>query len=230
MHRTLGCLRLGSSCLSVGLVCVLLGSWACGQRQPVQPPVSSTLAPSEVSPSYELVGIASYYGDRHQGHPTANGETFDKSKMTAAHRTLPFNTQIRVHNLKNHKTVMVRINDRGPFVPGRIIDLSEAAGLQLGMGHSGTTRVRLEILSAPAERNAVYTVQVGAFSSEKRAKKLRQKLVNRYNNTTVTPYDSNTGMIYRVRVGLENNLAKANRLALELLGENLPAVVVRSEE
>ncbi|MDD5543059.1 MAG: septal ring lytic transglycosylase RlpA family protein [Acidobacteriia bacterium] len=230
MQRPRGWFRLNTSGLALGLLCVLLGGTACGPRQPVQPPVSSTLTPSEVSPGYELQGVASYYGDRHQGHPTANGEIFDKAKMTAAHRTLPFNTQVRVHNLKNHKTVTVRINDRGPYVPGRIIDLSEAAGMQLGMGHSGTTPVRLEILSAPAERNAVYTVQVGAFSSEKRAKKLRQKLVRRYNNTTVTPYDSSAGKIYRVRVGQENNLAKANQLAQQLLGENLPAVVVRSEE
>jgi rare lipoprotein A len=174
--------------------------------------------------------VASFYAEPHQGHPTANGEIFDKNAMTAAHRTLPFNTQVRVHNLDNHKTAVVRINDRGPFIPGRIIDLSEAAGMQLGLARSGTAPVRLEILSSPVERNAVYTIQVGAFSKKKKAEKLRQQLARRYENTRVTRYNSRAGVFYRVRVGSESSLTKAHQLALRLRQENLPAVVVRSDE
>ncbi len=91
-------------------------------------------------------GLASFYGDKFNGRKTANGEIFNKNDLTAAHRTLPFNTKLRVTNLKNKKVVYVRVNDRGPYVKGRIIDLSEAAGKKIGLDVTGTAKVRLEIL------------------------------------------------------------------------------------
>ncbi len=93
-----------------------------------------------------LEGIASFYATKFHGRKTANGETYDMHDLTAAHRTLPFGTVVRVTNLKNEKTVQVRINDRGPFVKNRIIDLSYAAAQKLDMVRSGTARVRLEVL------------------------------------------------------------------------------------
>lgn len=90
-------------------------------------------------------GIASYYGEQFQGRPTASGEPFDLRAMTAAHRTLAFGTRVRVVNLDNGKDVVVRINDRGPFVAGRIIDVSEGAAEKLGMVKAGLARVRLAI-------------------------------------------------------------------------------------
>jgi len=96
------------------------------------------------------VGTASWYGGKFQGRKTANGEIFDTNKFTAAHRALPFHTEVRVTNLENGKSTVVRINDRGPFVQGRIIDLSRAAAEELDMIHSGTARVRLEIVGAAA--------------------------------------------------------------------------------
>ena len=92
----------------------------------------------------DQTGLASYYGDQFQGRVTANGERFDKRAMTAAHRTFPFGTRVRVTNLENGREVVVRINDRGPFVAGRIIDLSEAAAEKLGMIAAGVVRVRVE--------------------------------------------------------------------------------------
>ncbi len=92
-------------------------------------------------------GIASWYGPGFHGNLTANGETFDTRKLTAAHQTLPFDTLVRVTNLENERSVVVRINDRGPFVGGRIIDLSEAAAESIDMIGSGTAQVRLELLS-----------------------------------------------------------------------------------
>jgi len=89
---------------------------------------------------------ASYYADQFHGRRTANGETFDMHALTAAHRTLPFNTRVRVHNLDNGRSVVVRINDRGPFVEGRIIDLSYGAAKAVGLIGPGTARVRLEVL------------------------------------------------------------------------------------
>lgn len=92
-------------------------------------------------------GEASYYGPGFAGRPTANGETFNPSELTAAHRSLPFGSRVRVTNLANDKSIVVRINDRGPFVADRLIDVSQGAARQLGMISSGTARVQLEVLS-----------------------------------------------------------------------------------
>jgi rare lipoprotein A len=91
-------------------------------------------------------GLASYYADKYQGRKTASGERFDTARLTAAHRTLPFGTRVRVTNVDNGKSVVVRVNDRGPFVAGRVIDLSPAAAKQLDMMRSGVVRVKLEVL------------------------------------------------------------------------------------
>ena len=103
----------------------------------------------EASPSKSLKtieGIASYYADDFNGKKTANGEVYDMYKMTAAHRSFPFNTKVKVTNLENKRSIIVRINDRGPFKLDRIIDLSLAAATQLGMKGSGTAKVRLEVV------------------------------------------------------------------------------------
>ncbi len=95
---------------------------------------------------YSKVGVASYYGEAFAGRLTANGERFDPEKLTAAHRTLPFGTILNVTNLQNNESVVVRINDRGPFVRNRVIDLSKAAARKIGMISSGIAEVRLEFV------------------------------------------------------------------------------------
>lgn len=95
---------------------------------------------------FQLQGLASYYAEEFDGRTTSNGETYDMNALTAAHRTLPFNTLVRVTNVYNHEAVVVRINDRGPFKADRIIDLSYGAAKKLGMIPTGTTEVRLEVL------------------------------------------------------------------------------------
>ncbi len=95
---------------------------------------------------YDKTGVASYYGAKHQGKRTASGERFDKNSMTAAHRQLPFGTRVKVTNLKNDRSCIVRINDRGPHTRGRLIDLSHEAAERLGMLKSGTARVRVQAL------------------------------------------------------------------------------------
>lgn len=94
----------------------------------------------------QLVGAASFYGNKFQGRRTANGEKFDNNALTAAHKTLPFGSLVRVTKIRTGLSVVVRINDRGPFTRGRIIDLSKTAARKIGLGHSGTAMVRLEIL------------------------------------------------------------------------------------
>ena len=119
-------------------------------EQPTHDTVAATTVPS-VRPSsgkvlLTLEGVASYYAHDFHGKLTSNGETFDMNALTAAHRTFPFGTKIRVTNLANNKVVMVRVNDRGPFVDGRIIDLSLGVAKVIDLMQTGTTRVRLEVL------------------------------------------------------------------------------------
>jgi len=95
------------------------------------------------------VGMASWYGAERQGKPTASGELFDKDRLTAAHRKLPFGTTVRVTNLKNLESVLLKINDRGPGIPGRVIDLSWAAAKQLGYLEAGLARVEIDVVSPP---------------------------------------------------------------------------------
>jgi rare lipoprotein A len=124
------------------LVAVLATGCATGGVRP----------PSQSPPSLlgaQWTGTASWYGDPHHGRETASGEIFDKSKLTAAHRTLPFGARVAVTNLDNGRTVEVRVNDRGPFVPGRLIDLSEGAARSLGGIGVGLMRVRIRVVALP---------------------------------------------------------------------------------
>jgi rare lipoprotein A len=100
-------------------------------------------------------GRASWYGDDFQGQPTASGEAFDMNQLTCAHRSLPLGSLVRVTNLRNHRSVVVRVNDRGPMVPTRIVDLSYAAARVLGFRGRGTARVRLELIDASPTRSEV---------------------------------------------------------------------------
>ncbi|MFQ5671236.1 MAG: septal ring lytic transglycosylase RlpA family protein [Acidobacteriota bacterium] len=119
--------------------CLLLAAAACGQ--PARRPQAEI-----PRPHHPQVGIASWYGRPFHGRLTASGERFNMHDLTAAHRTLPFHTRVRVTNLDNGKQVVVRINDRGPFRKGRIIDLSMAAARKIAMLGPGLARVRLEVL------------------------------------------------------------------------------------
>ena len=103
-----------------------------------------------ISARAERAGIASFYSDALQGRPTASGEPYDATGLTAAHKTLPLGTRVRITNLDNGRTVVVRINDRGPFIAGRVIDLSHAAAARLGMTQAGLAKVELEILDPDA--------------------------------------------------------------------------------
>jgi rare lipoprotein A len=126
-------------------------------------------------------GLASWYGGKFQGRRTASGEVFDTNLFTAAHKTLPFGTLVRVTNLDTGQQTVVRINDRGPFVAGRIIDLSRAAAAAIGMAGSGVARVRVEVLppgegglSVPQPR---YSLQLGAFRTQSYAEAMRRDAV-----------------------------------------------------
>jgi rare lipoprotein A len=131
-------------------------------------------------------GIASWYGPNFHGKFTSNGEIYNMYDFTAAHKTLPMNTKVKVTNLNNGKSVIVRINDRGPFVRGRIIDLSYAAGKKIGLDKSGTAPVKLKVIGF-GNKDYVngYMIQVGAFSRYRGAKITARKYKNLGYNTLI---------------------------------------------
>lgn len=174
-------------------------------------------------------GLASWYGPKFHGRPTSNREIFNMNDMTAAHPTLPFGTYLNVTNLDNGRTAVVRINDRGPFVGGRIIDLSYAAARVLGMIGPGTARVRLEVLEsfrgtavAAASR---FSVQVGAFAVQENAYALARQLETRYEGVFVATFQTPSRTYYRVRVRAGDK-ESALRTARRLADEGYPVILI----
>ena len=175
-----------------------------------------------------VTGVASWYGHPFDGRQTANGEIYDMEKMTAAHRTYPFGTVVQVTNLINAKTVKVRINDRGPFVEGRVIDLSHAAAGGIEM--PGVSRVRLDIVSTPRSRGVLdYAVQVGAFPARADAEALLRQINGRYGEANVIFRSGDA--TWRVLIGRASTMEAATTVADQVSRETGPAfVVLRDEE
>jgi rare lipoprotein A len=168
-------------------------------------------------------GVASWYGHPFDGRLTANGETYDMEKMTAAHRTFPFGTVLRVENLGNGKTTEVRINDRGPFVQNRIIDLSHAAAQAIAM--PGIADVRLRVINMPATRGEdMFAVQIGSFPQKLDAEKLRAKIDPKYGPARLVFRDREQS--WSVLVGLEPTVESASALGSQLEKVSSPAYVV----
>ena len=161
---------------------------------------------------YTQIGIASWYGPNFNGQKTSNGEIYNMYAFTAAHKTLPMNTIVKVTNLRNNKSVIVRINDRGPFVANRIIDLSYAAAKQIGLDKSGTAPVKLEVIKFEG-KNYVngYKIQVGAFLREWGARKIAQKYRNFGYNTEVAKIDG----FYKVFITGFKTYNQAKKFAIE---------------
>src|SRR6202171_6104133 len=151
---------------------------------------------------YTEEGNASWYGEPFHGRRASNGEIYDMYKLTAAHRTLPFETIVRVTNVNNGKSTVVRITDRGPFIENRIIDLSLAAAREIDSVGPGVVPVRVEVLSPGIDpTSGFFTVQVGAFRERANAERLRERLNASYSPIFIQQYDSPEGLFYRVRVG-----------------------------
>jgi rare lipoprotein A len=155
-----------------------------------------------VPAGYTEQGEASWYGVPFHGRQASNGEIYDMNKLTAAHRTLPFETMVRVTNEKNGKSTVVRITDRGPFVNNRIIDLSYAAAREIESIGPGVVPVRLEVLSTGINPEAgFFTIQVGSFRDRVNAERMRERMSATYSPTFVKRYDTSNGAFYRVHVG-----------------------------
>lgn len=151
---------------------------------------------------YVEEGIASFYGQKFHGYETSNGELFDVYKLSAAHKTLPLPCYVKVTNLENNKTVVVRVNDRGPFHSGRMIDLSYAAAVRLGYDKKGTAKVRIEVLKAPFDASDAKYLQIEAFSNAAAADALRERLTTSLNlPVTISNETRDDKVLHKVRVG-----------------------------
>ncbi len=192
----------------------------------------SKAAPTPPLINYIEEGNASWYGEPFHGRRASNGEIYDMYKLTAAHRTLPFETMVRVTNLSNGKSTVVRITDRGPFIENRIIDLSLAAAREIDSVAPGVVPVRVEILSSGVDPTAgFFTVQVGAFRERANAERLRDRLSASYSPIFIQQYDSPDGLFYRVRVGKITGEDAARQLGDQLRGrEGFTPFVTRLDE
>jgi len=229
--------RLAGWILAVGAV-LIIGSCAGKAMHeepiiPVSPAIPVPALPSPVPTQdtdvvFRETGVASWYGRDFQGRTTAIGEIFDQNGISAAHRTLPLGTVLSVTNLDNFKSIKVRINDRGPFVKGRVLELSYGAAKELGFALQGTARVKIESLE-PVKDPAVYTVQAAAFAEEENAKTLKARLQRKYETVYIISHESNVGKFFRVRVGAYSSEEKAERIAGKLSLDGLEPVVVRKD-
>jgi rare lipoprotein A len=181
---------------------------------------------------YTEEGNASWYGVPFHGRHASNGEIYDMYKLTAAHRTLPFETMVRVTNLNNGKSTVVRITDRGPFVDNRVIDLSLAAAREVDSVGPGVVPVRVEVLSPGVDPTAgFFTVQVGAFRDRGNAERLRDRLNVSYSPIFIQQYDSPDGVFYRVRVGRISGEDAAHQFGEQLHDrEGFTPLVTRLDE
>lgn len=181
---------------------------------PPNPPQQQKERESLGRPVLTEVGIASWYGPPYHNRRAADGSIYDQNAMTAAHRTLPMGSMVRVTNLSNDESVVVRITDRGPFVDGRIIDLSLAAAKMIDVYRPGTAKVRVDAFAPPAGSDPAgrWCVQIGAFLTQDDAIQLKNELLRRYSTAKVIQFAGPTGYWVRINPQGEDR-ATANRIA-----------------
>jgi rare lipoprotein A len=215
----------------------------CGKKSKPPIPMSPRIGTTEA-------GIASWYGHPYHGRRAANGEVYDMERLTAAHRTLPFETWVEVLNLSNQKRVTVRITDRGPFIDGRIIDLSRAAAREIDLIGPGITQVQIRIVPPPLASSAptapatapppppppfalaapLFAVQVGAFRDRARAERIRDDYQQTYGAARIV-IRAGDPPLWRVLVGRESSLEQAAALLERITAATgQPAFVVRLDE
>jgi rare lipoprotein A len=199
---------------------------ACGGPPPVR----------EFSPGYPVGyterGVASWYGPGFHGNRTANGERFDMNQMTAAHRTLPIGSILSVRSLTNGRQVTVRVNDRGPFARGRILDLSQAAAQSLAMTANGTDSIELKVVAFQGRPGAFgfLRIQVGSFAELANAQALAARLKGRYGEVRIVPVELASGKFYRVQVGQYGTERQAQAIADDLDARfNVESLIIRDD-
>lgn len=173
--------------------------------------------PADAKPLATEIGNASWYGPPYHNHVGSNGEVYNMHAMTAAHRTLPLGTIVRVTNLKTEHSALVRITDRGPFIPGRILDLSLAAARKLDVYLPGVAEVKVEVMQTPLPlaTGGKWAVQIGSFAHEREASKFADHLTHRYRTAKVQHFGSPIGDWWvRVHV-LDDDRERAQKLVSE---------------
>jgi rare lipoprotein A len=230
---------------AVGFVGIA-GSGCTRQSPPTRPSTPGSPKPYKVmghwyqplsdSNGFKQKGLASWYGKKFHGRKTSNGERYNMYGISAAHKTLPLGTWVRIRHLGNGRTLDVRINDRGPFVRGRIVDLSYGAARKLGIIGPGTARVEIVALgkAGPPQadghptyqsvdyQHGNFTIQVGAFADRQNAEQFVQQLDKTYLNAHITPYNDGQAVFYRVRVGKCHTLTQAAEYENHLAKNGFP--------
>ncbi len=233
----------------------------CARVRPLSPPPKTPAKAPGQSPPYKVMGkwyhplphsvgfsqkgLASWYGKKFHGRKTSSGEIYNMYGVSAAHKTLPLGTYVKVHNLKNHKKIDVRINDRGPFVRGRIIDLSYGAAKKLGIVGTGTAPVEIIALGRPMARKSStekapsympidfysgnFTIQVGAFSNPDNAVKLKLKLSRIHKNAHIVNDRHTKSAPFKVRVGACSTLDQAAKYEAGLIQNGFPDAFIIAE-
>jgi len=180
----------------------------------------TTRPPEKLELGFYQQGVASWYGHPFHGQATASGEIYDMNGLTAAHKRLPLGTRVLVTNLENQRQVELTINDRGPFVKNRIIDLSKKGAQQLNMIGNGTAMVRIDILELPqsisSSKKHPFAIQFGAFKNRKPAQELREKIARQNDEVFVDEIEQSDGTLYRVRLGWFNSREAADNEARRL--------------
>ena len=199
-----------------------------------------TYYPIPSARGYVERGIASWYGPDFHGRPTSNGERYNMFEMTAAHKTLPMNTVLLVKNLQNKQEVVVRINDRGPFVRGRVIDLSYQAAKRLDMVGNGTAKVQIVALakesaiarsmkgenSLPDLNHGEFYVQIGSFAKRQNAFNLQRRFTNAGHTTVIQKYYGPDKTFFRVQIYVGKELGKARKAEAALIQHGYPGAFV----
>lgn len=176
-----------------------------------------------------VIGTASWYGPGFNGHRTSSGEIYDQDDLTAASTLFPLGTRLLVTNLQDGRSVEVIINDHGPFVKGRAIDLSARAARVLGMVGPGTGRVRMEVLSTPPGGPALgqrYFVQIGSFADRENAERVQQQFAARFTDVHIEEAQAGEIRYYRVRMGAFVTRQAAEERATHLSGLGYPIVII----
>ena len=181
-------------------------------RRPVQPSPSLSSDEEYVAthrPIYSETGMASWYGPPYNKRRAADGRVYNEDGISAAHRTLPMGSLIRVTNLRTGQSAVMRVTDRGPFVPGRILDLSLGAAKEVGVWRPGTARVRVDVYSTPQpiDEGGRWCVQVGAFTHKGAALHLQSQLERRYRSANVIEFQGPTGYWVRIRPAHDDHAA-----------------------
>jgi rare lipoprotein A len=195
-------------------------STSSGNGSPALPPQSFATS---------VIGVASWYGPGFEGHRTSSGAVYDPEGMTAASTLFPLGSRVRVTNLSNSRSIEVTINDHGPYVKGRGLDLSHGAARALGMIGTGTAQVRMDVILAVAGGPALgqrYFVQVGSYADATNAARLRQRLAANYPDVNVIAATVDADQVYRVRMGAFLEREQAERRAADLSARGYHSMIV----